>query len=119
MSQLDMFNRRRPPQKPAQEPSLAPEDARDAVLAQHAEERAELIEVADQIAAELSARDGAVCMPRILAALRARGYGAKLDVLDPRWTGAVLLPTRGWERTGEIAREGSRARPVPMWRRKS
>ncbi len=118
MSQLDMFNRpRRAAPKP--EPAPAPEAVRDGVLAQHAEERAEMIEVADQIAAELASRDGSVCMPRILAAMRARGYGDKLDVLDPRWTGAVLLPTRGWERTGEIAREGSRARPVPMWRRKS
>jgi hypothetical protein len=90
--------------------------SRDKVLDIHAQYRAELIEVATGIARELSAASGATCMPRVLRALRERGYGDKLDAVDPRWSGAVLLPSRGWERTGEITREGSRARPVPMWK---
>jgi hypothetical protein len=90
---------------------------RDRVLGYLAARRAVLIHAADRIALELAARDGSVCMPRILRALREHGYGDDLDDVDPRWTGAVLLPSRGWERTGEIVREGSRARPVPMWRR--
>jgi hypothetical protein len=30
--------------------------------------------------------------------------------------GAVLLPSRGFERTGEIERTGSKGRPVTVWK---
>lgn len=94
-----------------------PRESRDHVLSHLADTRADLIEAATAIARELTAADGSVCMPRIIRAMRAHGYGPALDLVDPRWSGAVLLPSRGWERTGEIVREGSRARPVPMWKR--
>jgi hypothetical protein len=90
---------------------------RDRVLDHLSKTRAYLIAAASNIARELAAMDGSTCMPRVLRAMRAHGMGDALDAVDPRWSGAVLLPSRGWERTGEIAREGSRARPVPMWRR--
>jgi hypothetical protein len=90
---------------------------RDRILDIHAQRRRYLIALADIVAHKLAANEGAVCMPRVIRELRANGHGAELDAVDPRWTGAVLLPSRGWERTGEIVREGSRARPVPMWRR--
>jgi hypothetical protein len=90
---------------------------RNHILDVHAKHRAALISVADRIARELAA-NGPVCMPRVLRAMREQGYAAMLEGVDPRWTGAVLLPSRGWQRTGELVREGSRARPVPMWRRR-
>lgn len=89
---------------------------RDWVMELHEANRPGLIAAATQIARELCARDGSTCMPRVLRVMRARGWAAIMSTLDPRWSGAVLLPSRGWERTGEIVREGSRARPVPMWR---
>jgi hypothetical protein len=91
-------------------------EERDDVLAQHAENRERLISIADAVALEIATRDGEVCMPRVLAEMRRRGHGWLLESVDPRWSGAVLLPSRGWERTGAIVREGSRARPVPLWR---
>ena len=89
---------------------------RDRALDLHVQRRRYLIALADLAAHGLADRDGATCMPRVLRRLRELGHGDALDAVDPRWSGAVLLPSRGWERTGESAREGSRARPVPMWR---
>lgn len=89
---------------------------RDWLIDLHAKHRTSLIAAADHVARELCARDGSTCMPRVLASLKRRGWAQIMASLDPRWSGAVLLPSRGWERTGEIVREGSNARPVPMWR---
>lgn len=92
--------------------------SRNRVLDIHAHNRAALISAADIVARRLADAMGATCMPRVLRAMRELGYGPTLDSVDPRWSGAVLLPSRGWEKTGEYVPEGSRARPVPMWRRK-
>lgn len=91
--------------------------SRNAVLDHHARNRAALISAADIIARRLADALGSTCMPRVLRAMRELGYGDAMDAVDPRWSGAVLLPSRGWEKTGVYVPEGSRARPVPMWKR--
>lgn len=91
---------------------------RDWVLELHQHQRPGLIATADRIARRLCESDGSTCMPRVIAEMRRLGYGPQLADQDPRWCGAVLLPSRGWERTGELVNEGSKARPVPLWRRR-
>lgn len=93
----------------------APSARRDDVLEVLAERRAVLVEQATAIALELAHRDGSTCAPRVLSEMRRRGID--LETCDRRWMGAVLLPSRGWERTGEHVNEGSKARPVPLWKR--
>lgn len=87
---------------PAPEPAPKPTPAalRDATLDRHATNHAQ----------------ATVTAPEVVEEMRARGDGWMLTE-ERRWLGAVLLPSRGWERTGELVRTGSRGRPVPVWRR--
>jgi len=91
----------------------APAAARDATLAALAERRAVLVQHATRVALELCARDGCVTAPRVLAEMRRRGLHD--EAADARYLGAVLLPSKGWRRTGELVGEGSKCRPVPVW----
>ncbi len=101
----------------AASPPPTMEQERDAALRRHDERHALLLEHARRIAHELAARDGATCGPRVQRAMRERGYDD--GSADQRYLGGCCLPSLGWERTGETVREGSRARPVPMWRRRA
>ena len=90
---------------------------RDAALALHAVRRRELIAIADVVALELAARDGTVTSTAVRAEMERRGHGPRMAPHDPRWMGAVLLPSRGWTRCAEVERSGSKCRPVAVWRR--
>ncbi len=93
-------------------------DERDAALARHMqdEHKRRLREAADSAARFLIAREGSTCSPRVVAELYARGLGHLLLGLDRRALGSVFLKSRGYERTGEWTTEGSKCRPVPLWR---
>lgn len=92
-----------------------PASARDETLDALTARRAVLVARATRVALELCARDGCVTSPRVLAEMRRRGLDD--GTADARYLGAVLLPSKGWTRTGELVGEGSKCRPVPVWRR--
>ena len=94
---------------------VTPAAARDETLAALAERRAVLVRDATRVAFELCAHDGVVTAPRVHAEMRRRGLDD--GTADARYLGAVLLPSKGWERTGELVGEGSKCRPVPVWKR--
>lgn len=106
--------------KPWRDPGVTrvypePAAARNETLEALAERRAVLVAAASRVALELAARDGVVTAPRVLREMRRRGLHD--EACDPRYLGAVLLPSRGWMRTGELVAEGSKHRPVPVWKR--
>lgn len=96
---------------------LCLDEQRDMVLERHRHQRRMLIHIAEGIALELARAHGSVSSPEVLREMRARGWGPHLADIDGRFMGAVMLPSRGWRRTGELDRTGSRARPVPRWER--
>jgi hypothetical protein len=75
---------------------------------------AEDIEIANGVAVQLAAldRDRCVTAPRLQAELERRGLIAAGG--DTRWLGGVLTRKR-WVRVGTV-NEGSKARPVGLWR---
>ena len=91
---------------------------RDAALAQHERRYAREIDAATKAAHALADRGEIVTMPRVCAEMRSRGDGYLLANTDTRWLGAVLLDSTGWRNTEKYLREGSKARPVPVWVRK-
>lgn len=109
--QLSWLDLPEPPVRLVPTPSARRDDVLEALTGR----RAVLVEQATEIADELARRDGCTCAPRVLAEMRRRGID--VEVCDRRWMGAVLLPSRGWARTGQLVGEGSKARPVPLWRR--
>jgi hypothetical protein len=91
-----------------------PAEQRDAVLADLEAKRRAFVETAQRVAHELYEKRGGVTSPEVLDAMRMR-HPDLLRGVDPRTMGAVLLPSKGWVRTDEIRRTGSKARPVPVW----
>lgn len=118
MSQLQLTFAR--PPSPATSERLQQAAAeRDLVLEHHrdaTDSKAELLRVADSVARELARLLWGVTGPELLHELRCRGYGDLLARVDPRVVGAVLLPSRGFERTGEVRAVGTHARKCPVWR---
>lgn len=101
-----------------QVPSVPPTPAaaRDATLDALAERRAVLVAHALRIAIEQCDATGETCGPMVLTEMRRRGL---LPAgVDARFIGAVLLPSQGFTRTGELRGLGSKCRPVPMWSRR-
>ena len=109
--QLDMFG------APARTvPARTPAQQRDEVLAALATKRAEAVRLGIETARALCRTypDG-ITAADVQRAMQER-HAAVVAGLDPRWLGAVLLPSTGFVRTGELRRTGSRCRPQPAWR---
>lgn len=75
--------------------------------------RGSLCETGREVAVELAKLRGRITSVEVFAEMRARGYDAALDSVDPRWMGVVfrecIWQRRGWEQTG------SHRRPVAIW----
>lgn len=97
-------------------PEPTPAAERDATLERHESKHAGAIVAATEAALALHARGERVTAPEVFAEMRRRGDGYLLTG-ETRWMGAVLLPSKGWTNTGIYVRIGSKARPVPVWRR--
>lgn len=87
-------------------------EKRDAALALLEARRAELVRIARLTALEIAREQGSVTSPEVIAALRERGHGHTLDVVDRRFMGVVFRS--GWRAIGRKA-DGSHARTVPVW----
>jgi hypothetical protein len=87
---------------------------RDAALDVLADKRADLIEIARDVAIRLARRRHRVTSVEVFAALRAQGYDKSLDAADPRWMGVVFREPI-WERQG-FETTGSHRRPVAIWK---
>ncbi len=94
-------------------PTQTEEQKRDIVLDASEETRARLLKEARAVARSLAAMKGRVTSVEVLNEMRALGWGAEIDRVDPRFMGAVFR--RGWERIGWEC-TGSHARPVAIWR---
>lgn len=95
--------------------------ARDAALALLEAARAELIDLAYDIALAIWTAKGEVSPTEVWAELFQRAttdavLAYKLETLDRRWMGAVFRPARGWVQL-RTERSGSHKRPVPVWTR--
>lgn len=90
--------------------------ARDAAIADHdASRKAEAIRVATYVAKRIALTHGGVTSTEVLRALDER-HPEVIEGMDRRFLGAVLIPSKGWVRTGETRPVGSKARHVPVWR---
>lgn len=77
--------------------------------------RAHLVRVARNLATLMaaSAPDETITSVEVLAEMRKCGYSEQLDLVDPRFMGAVFR--RGWQRVG-YEPSGSHCRPVSRWK---
>jgi hypothetical protein len=77
------------------------------------EYRSGLVEIGRDVAIALAKRRNRITSVEVFAELRAQGYDAALDAVDPRWMGVVfredIWQREGWETTG------SHRRPVAVW----
>lgn len=86
---------------------------RDLALERFEHHRAELVQIAHNIARRISTEQGQVTATDVLLEMRAK-YPTQLDQVDPRFLGAVFRRP-GWEPMG-YAPTGSHCRPVRIWR---
>ena len=87
-------------------------EKRDAALDLLAEKRADLVRLARSTAMEIASANGSVTSPEVIEALRQKGHGRTLDLVDRRFMGVVFRA--GWRAVGRKA-DGSHARTVPVW----
>jgi len=87
---------------------------RDKVLDEH-ERKTEAIRVASYVARRIALTHGGVTSTDVLRAMDDR-HAEVIAGIDRRFVGAVLLPSKGWRKTGEVRSTGSHARKQPVWR---
>jgi hypothetical protein len=91
---------------------------RDKVLDALAATRRELVCMARVFATVIVNKAGRVTSPEVMREMRDRGWGPKMDLVDPRFMGVVFRRVKGapqvWERLG-WENGGSHCRPVAIW----
>ena len=91
-------------------------EKRDDVLAALAERRSEAVRLGIETARALCrAYPEGITAADVQRAMEAK-HADVVAGIDPRYLGAVLLPSTGFERTGEMRPTGSKARHQPCWR---
>lgn len=111
MSQQQTFDFQ--PQKTVWSDSRAVQ--RDAVLDRLEQTRAELINVAKQVALQIWRRDGEVSSPQVLAEMKRNStLASKIASVDKRFMGAVFRKGNGWRRL-RFDPAGSHAQPISVW----
>ena len=90
--------------------------ARDEALERLSRVRKHLVEKANEVAIRIALGRGTVTSTEVFDEMFHMGHADAMNMVDPRWMGAVFRKGRGWIKVG-YATQGSHGRPIPVWKR--